>query len=663
MVDSKAAPVAFDTDPSLRHRELWNKTMVDLEHKGLVWCDDPGATHVIDEPLDLCPTPEALIKYEWDGTSPIWLAPKLLTAIEEGNVELQKRREKALDISLRIIKEVSSDVNIAHLDESEFELVNYLSSLIPAVKTLDIKLKDMRGIEFREYMTAKNDNKGMEQFDRVSVNMCPGALALVAPELMDYCSPVDYFPNERPTHGTYSPTELAPPDITKEEIEALNAAFPEPMWNPFLNAFTSIQKDPTAPLGWTWTTLSQDPRFSNDIRHLADRTKKATEIHDQDPGITAQLLSSASFMAGTNPFGAYGALSAWVHQKTGNLEIWVGPDTGYAPFGKSPLAKLFVGVVRQGEAEMLEKYYIKNLQGFEDFYASKIDGYDARSMPGDVPVRVVDAIISAGANSAYTTLAFVGPDIGPLSKAGISKRVIIANHLGAKFTEILGPIAEQVLVPEQVKFVDKDLFVMNCAVHECGHPAGPRDYTKVASGERASDAIGDDTFDSIEESKANALALVIPQWMHDQGIKREDGSLVADDVYLKKAYITYVAGLIRQMRFGSKGHGGGAWAEFNYLLSVKAVEIVKVNIGGEMQSRLKVNLSRMPKITLDLAVKIGVIQHTGDKKGAEVLTKNLNSIPDCLEKEILPRVNSKGIPVDVEMEYETHNIKYSRGLH
>lgn len=639
-------PVGFDADPSLRHRTLWNQAIQEMGADGVEWCADFGERHQIDDPRDLCLNGPAIQRYGWNGTAPISSAPALLKLITEGNAKLEGKRRRGLEISTTLRAEVVSEVDTSHLTEAERTVIKKLQAAVPILRELDIAIKDQRGIGFAGYLERKEDALGQKAFEEAHYDACSPALGRIAPDLVAFCSPIDFFPNQRPTMDADEPTELVPADITQAEIEGFpKLVAGDPMWNPYLMPSVEIQRDPAAPSGWRWMTLSQDPRFAKRIGELADIIAGAAATEDLDPSLTAQLETTAATLRGTNPFGEYNDQSNWVWQRTGNLEIGVGLAGGYSPMGKASGAGLTIGVVRKGEADFLSQQVFPRLQQAEERLSGLMGGaYAARAIPKEVPVRVVDVLTSTAAQP-FTTLAFIGPDSGPLARAGQVKSVIIANHHAAKFEKILKPMASLAIVPEQAPFISQEHFVLDAAVHESSHAIGPRPDTTVG-GKTIKAMIGDDLYLGLEESKANAGGLVVLRMVHDAKVPG------VDDTYMKKAYATYVAGLFRQMRFGKEeAHGAAAWAEVNFLMAGGAVEAVKVKVGRETQTRLRINFDRLPGVIEKLWVRLATIEAGGDKAAATAHLKDFSAIPAAVEGEIFPRLAKAGTPTDVKMIY------------
>lgn len=645
-----ADPTSFDADRSYRHRVLWNETAQELGY-GLRWYSDGGVPHKIDAGDLFVPVAD-LDQYGLKAGTPWQQAEGLRKAIERVDKTLEEKRIDNLRKSVGAVVDYPTNPSVGHLTEPERELIRRLSQTLPVLTRLDIVLKDRRGPEFRNAIFRKGDLLGLKQFDRLSLNQCSPSLGRIKGANPAYCSPVDFFPNERPTLDNNFPTELVPADLSEGDREAMAKAFPiDPAYNPYLSPLTSLTRNPQAPAGWSWTKINRDPRFQKEIEQLAEGIAHAAATPGLDPTIRADLLTTVTTLLNDDPVSQYGEDAAWVHQRTGNLEVIVGLEGGYSPMGKVRGATLFLAVERKGAADAFKQNLVPFLPSLEKKLAELVNTrvgrsvYNARPISGDSVVRVVDALAWPG-GKPYATLAFVGPDSGPVaSQRGLAKRIMVSNHVEAKGEKILLPLAKTALVPEQARYVTIDHFLLDTTAHEMMHPIGPRSDAKLPDGTRAADKIGDGVYNMVEESKSNVGGLVAIAEMRRKGVRG------IDEVFLKKAYATYAAGVLRQMRFGGKAHGGGAAAETAFLFREGAMRLKKVKTGGVSENRIEVDFALMEKAVEKLWVHIASLQATGDKEGAEKLVKELpKTMPDAVQT-ILDRVNAAGIPVDVEMQY------------
>src|SRR5438067_3065422 len=94
------------------------------------------------------------------------------------------------------------------------------------------------------------------------------------------------------------------------------------------------------------------------------------------------------------------------------------------------------------------------------------------------------------------------------------------------------------------------------------------------------------SFSGLEEAKADVVGMFALKWLIDRGALKKER--------LEEYYASYVAGILRTVRFGTgEAHGRAEMMEFNYLSSQGAV----TGAGG----RYRVEYARMPDAIQRLA--------------------------------------------------------------
>ena len=124
----------------------------------------------------------------------------------------------------------------------------------------------------------------------------------------------------------------------------------------------------------------------------------------------------------------------------------------------------------------------------------------------------------------------------------------------AKFDEILVPISEAIIDPEQRRLINFDAFFSNVMFHEVAHGLGikntvnGRGTVREALEERAS---------ALEEAKADVLGLFMITELAAQG--------ELDDDSLDDNYVTFLASIFRSVRFGAaSAHGRANLMQLNF---------------------------------------------------------------------------------------------------
>lgn len=638
-----------ELDISLHHRDLFNGVAGELG-LGFKWQSDALQSHLISGYGDLDLSFKDRIKYQtW--RFPFAKNKALQRDLGRVRETLESKRQAAVANSVAVTVPYATNPDLSHLTTAEREVIRRLLEAVPILKELDILFKDDRGLKIWEHVRQQGDAKSLWLFEKLSQNA--GYYSRPAEE-QKFCSPANNFPNPRPTYGTVMPSSLLPTNLSEQALEesarVMTGATKDPMENPYLSPLTVLTPDPSDPIGWKWTKINQDPRFQDRILRLAEIIHNAASTPGIDRTLKAQLLSTESSLLSDDPTSMFSEDKTWVIQSSGHLEIGIGPSGGYSPMSKVCGATLYIAVERKGAADKFKKYLLPLMPKLEKRLSELLgeNVYKARTeIPTNSVVRVVDAIVSTGA-TYYPTLAFVGPDSGPVAKAGRVKRIIIANHHEAKANKMLLPIAKVALVPELAPLVSESHFVDDSTGHEMMHAIGPRpDDLVTVDGKliRTHDAIGAANYDAIEESKANVAGLVAFVALRDEGIAEFDAD------YVRQTMTTYAAGLMRQMRFGNRAHGSGAAAELGWFFKEGALKIKSVTTDSATENRIDIDFTAMEKALEKLWVHISRIQATGDKGGAKAYLEDMRgAIPESLYG-IVDRINAAGIPVDVALSY------------
>jgi hypothetical protein len=138
----------------------------------------------------------------------------------------------------------------------------------------------------------------------------------------------------------------------------------------------------------------------------------------------------------------------------------------------------------------------------------------------------------------------------------------------------------------------------------------------------------------LEEAKADILGLYMVTKLV------EKGELAGP---LENYYTTFMAGIIRSVRFGSAdAHGTANMLAFNFFEEKGAFE--KTGSG-----HYKVNYEKLRTAMNDLSNLILTLQGNGDKKAVEELKKQKGIIKPDLQVD-LNSLKEKGIPVDIIFE-------------
>ncbi|HEX9670515.1 MAG TPA: hypothetical protein VGC93_13670 [Thermoanaerobaculia bacterium] len=414
-----------------------------------------------------------------------------------------------------------------------------------------------------------------------------------------------------------------PVDMTKAEFERWVAQHPEER-EAFISTTTVIRRErdrlvavPYAGEYAAW--LEPAARL---LRQAAEATDNASL--ERFLTLRADAFSSDDY---------YASDMAWMDLDA-PVEVTIGPYETYEDslFGYKAAYESFVTVALPAESAALARYK-ERLPWLEGNLPLPAE-HKNRTRGSESPIRVVDEVFTAGdTHAGVQTLAFNLPNDERVREAKGSKKVLLRNIMRAKYDRILLPIAERVLVPEQVGDVSWDAYFNEVLHHELSHGLGPGTITV---GGRKTEVRHElkDLYDTLEEAKAdvmgvyNILALI------------EEGEMPAA---LRRALEpTYVAGLFRSARFGvSEAHGQGVTAQFNYLLAKGALVV-------DGQGRFRAVSEKFPAALRDLLRDMLLLEATGDYAGTQRFLERYGKATP----ELLAAIGRLGdVPVDVRPVY------------
>jgi hypothetical protein len=251
------------------------------------------------------------------------------------------------------------------------------------------------------------------------------------------------------------------------------------------------------------------------------------------------------------------------------------------------------------------------------------------------PIRVVDLVFSSGdARKSVQTIAFNLPNDERVRKEKGAKKVLLRNSIQTKFEKIMRPIAQQILVPEQLPFLSAEAFFQEVLFHELSHSLGPA-FTTIDGKQVEVRVALESSYSSIEEAKADVMGAYNILFMIEKGEFPPE--------FKNQLLVSYFAGLFRSVRFGvSEAHGQGAALQINRFLEEKAASF------NDETQLFQVDLVQLEKSISDLVRDLCLLQHGGDKAAADALLAQFAVVSPPMEK-ALSKLG--GIPVDLRPYY------------
>ena len=322
---------------------------------------------------------------------------------------------------------------------------------------------------------------------------------------------------------------------------------------------------------------------------------------------------------------------AWMDVKTNPIELVIGPIETYEDrlFGYRAAYESYVLIKDQEWSERLAKFaaFLPELQRglpVNEAYKSETPGTDS-------DLNAYDVIYYAGhSNAGSKTIVINLPNDEEVQLQKGTRRLQLKNAMQAKFEKILEPIAGVLIDAAQREHVTFDAFFANIMFHEVAHGLGIKNTIDGSSTVRAALL---DVASSMEEGKADILGLYMITRLN------ESGELGAAD--LMDNYVTFMAGIIRSVRFGaSSAHGKANMVRFNFFQEQGAF------VRDTESGTYSVDFNRMQQAMSALSNLLLTLQGDGDYEGARRLTEEKGVIGDQLQAD-LDRLTRANIPVDI----------------
>jgi hypothetical protein len=202
----------------------------------------------------------------------------------------------------------------------------------------------------------------------------------------------------------------------------------------------------------------------------------------------------------------------------------------------------------------------------------------------------------------------------------------------AKFDRILKPIAATLIAADQQQHITFDAFFQNVMFHEVAHGLGIKN---TLDGKGTVRAALKDQASSLEEGKADILGLYMVTQLAEKGELPKEK--------LMDNYVTFLAGIIRSVRFGaSEAHGIANMVCFNFFESMQAFQ-------RDADGRYRVDFDKTRAAMNELSRTLLTIQGDGGYDAASQLTAQHGRIHPTLAGDI-ERLKAANIPVDVIFE-------------
>lgn len=365
--------------------------------------------------------------------------------------------------------------------------------------------------------------------------------------------------------------------------------------------------------------------FASELQKASSLLKQAALITD-DAGFKKYLNLRADALVTDN----YNPSDyAWLDMKTNGLDIIIGPIENYEDklFNARAAFESYVLVKDKVWSKRLAKY-VQLLPELQK--GLPVDAKYKKEVPGtDSELNAYDVVYYAGdCNAGSKTIAVNLPNDETIQQKKGTRRSQLKNAMQAKFDKILVPIAKELIDKDQQQYIKFDAFFANVMFHEVAHGLGIKN---TVSGKGTVRSALKEQYSWLEEGKADILGLYMVT-----GLLKK-GELTGD---IKDYYTTFMAGILRSVRFGaSEAHGKANMQCFNFFKEKGAFE-------RSANGTYRVNFEAFAKAMNELSAFIITLQGNGDKTAVEKAQKEKGIIQPELQAD-LDRLSKKGIPVDL----------------
>jgi len=408
-----------------------------------------------------------------------------------------------------------------------------------------------------------------------------------------------------------------PEGMTKEELEKASL---KDKFNPY----SVIRKDDAGKL----SVVPYHVLFATELQQASSLLKQAALLAE-DPGLKKYLnLRSDALVTDNYTASDY----AWLDMKNNGLDIIIGPIENYEDkmFNARASYESYVLVKDRVWSKRLAKYVsmLPELQKglpVAEKYKTETPGTDSE-------LNAYDVVYYAGdCNAGSKTIAVNLPNDEIIQQKKGTRRSQLKNAMKAKFDKILIPIAKELIDKDQQQYIKFDAFFANVMFHEVAHGLGIK---KTITGKGFVKEALKEQYSWLEEGKADILGLYMVTGLHKKG------ELTGD---IKDYYSTFMAGILRSVRFGAaSAHGKANMQCFNFFKEKGA--FLRTEAGT-----YKVDFDKFATAMNDLSNVIITLQGNGDYNAVAKVQKEKAIIPAELQSD-LDRLSKKGIPVDIVFE-------------
>lgn len=406
-----------------------------------------------------------------------------------------------------------------------------------------------------------------------------------------------------------------PHDITAEEFDAFEDANKN-SW------YTVIRRNEDGSLKSVW----YHEAYAEEIGHICTLLEKAVTLAE-DPGLKNYLEKRIEAFKTDDYLESD---LAWMDMKDSKIDFVTGPIESYDDKFQETKASYesFILLKDEARSKDLAKFVSMLLALQKELpcapeYKTFVPGTSS-------DLNVYDAVYYAGdCNAGSKTIAINLPNDERVHALKGTRRLQLRNSMKAKFDKILLPIGQLIVTPEQQKYLNFDAFFWNVTFHEVAHGLGVK---QTINTNESVDAVMGTEKTSWEEAKADILGLFMVTKLIEMG---EITNITAED-----AITTYIAGILRSVRFGAaSSHGKANMMCFNYMEKAGA-------FSRDAKGQYVIDFEKAKEAMNGWAALILQTQGDGNIEFATKYRAENGGITPALQAD-LNKINEAGIPRDI----------------
>ena len=410
-----------------------------------------------------------------------------------------------------------------------------------------------------------------------------------------------------------------PQDMTVAEFEE----FSDP---DKLSLYTVIRRDENGALKTVW--------YRDEYK---EELEKVCELLEQAAALTTNEGMRTYLTERVKAFRTDDYLAsdlAWMDMKDCNMDLVIGPIENYDDhlFEAKAAYEAFILLKDEQRSANLAKYVallpeLQKALPCADEYKTFVPGTSS-------DLNVYDAIYYAGdCNAGSKTIAINLPNDERVHAAKGARRLQLYNSMMAKFDKIMAPIGDVLMTPEQIDYLSADAFFWNVTFHEVAHGLGVK---QTVNGKGTVDSAMGSEKTTWEEAKADILGLFMVRELIKMG--------EITDITAEESIATFIAGIVRSVRFGSaSSHGKANMMCFNYMEDHGAFT-------RNAEGKYVIDFEKASAAIDSWSALILETQATGNYEFAKKYAAENASIRETLAAEVA-LVNNAGIPRDIVFDF------------